>query len=120
MTGRGPSLALVAVTLLSVAASGFVAAANFLRLAFVRRQAAQLHVAESWMPVLGAAHVAAALGLLLGLRGVPVVGTAAAAGLVLYFVGALATHWRARDRAVGPALGFLVLSAAALAAWVAA
>lgn len=102
------------VTASAIAASVFVAAANFARCTFVRAQAAKLGVAESWMPVFGVLHAAAALGLLLGLLGVPAIGTAAAAGLVVYFVGALVVHVRARDYAVGPATVFLVLAASAL------
>lgn len=108
------SAAYTVVTLATIAASTFVAVANFLRLGFVRRQATQLGVSESWMPVFGALNAAAALGLLLGLAGVPLIGPAAAVGLVLYFVGALITHWRARDGAIGPAAAFLVLAVAAL------
>ena len=108
------SAAYVVVTLIAVAASTGVAVANFLRLGFVRRQAARLGISESWMPVLGALHAAAALGLLLGLAGVPLIGTAAAVGLVLYFVGALVTHRRARDPAIGPAAAFLLLAVATM------
>jgi hypothetical protein len=47
---------------------------------------------------------------------VPVLGTVAAIGLVLYFVGALRAHLRVRDHQIGGAVSFLVLAAAALAA----
>ncbi|MGP3960598.1 DoxX family protein [Nonomuraea sp. 3N208] len=55
-------------------------------------------VPESWLiwPI-GALKALGALGLALGLAGVPLVGTAAAAGLVLYFVCALYTHLRVSD-----------------------
>ncbi|GAA0351778.1 DoxX family protein [Actinoallomurus spadix] len=61
--------------------------------------------------------VAGAAGLLLGLAGVPLVGTAAAIGLILYFVCALYTHIRAHDYSVqfGLAGGFLALAVTALA-----
>ena len=114
-TARRLSAARAVVMLVTSAASGFVAIANFMRLTFVRRQAARLGVSESWIPVLGALNAAAALGLLLGVAGVPLIGTAAAAGLVLYFVGAIAAHRRARDDAIGPAAAFLLLAVAALA-----
>jgi hypothetical protein len=55
-------------------------------------------VSESWLvwPI-GALKALGALGLALGLLGVPFVGTAAAAGLILYFVCALYTHLRVSD-----------------------
>jgi hypothetical protein len=106
--------AYVVVTLMAIAASTFVAIANFIRLEFVLSTAAKVGVSESWMTTLGTLNAAAALGLLLGLIGVPLIGTAAAVGLVLYFVGAIITHLRARDHSTGPAAAFLVLAVAAL------
>ena len=106
--------AYVVVTLLAIAASTFVAIANFLRLNFVLGTASKVGVSESWMTTLGTLNAAAALGLLFGLIGVPPIGTAAAVGLVLYFVGAIITHLRARDYSIGPAAAFLVLAVAAL------
>jgi hypothetical protein len=54
--------------------------------------------------------------LLLGLAGVPLVGTAAAVGLVLFFVCAVYTHVRASDYSpqFALAVGFLVLAVATL------
>jgi hypothetical protein len=107
--------AYVVVTVLAIAASTFVAIANFLRLEFVLSTAAKVGVSESWMTTLGTLNAAAALGLLLGLIGVPPIGTAAAVGLVLYFVVAIIiTHLCARDYSIGPAAAFLVLAIAAL------
>ena len=51
----------------------------------------QVGVSESWKTTLGTFNAAAALGLLFGLISVPPVGTAAAVGLILYFVGAIIT-----------------------------
>jgi hypothetical protein len=106
--------AYVIVTLMAVAASAFVAVANFVRLEFVLTTAAKVSVPESWITMLGTLNAAAALGLLLGLVGVPLVGTAAALGLVMYFVGAIVTHLRVRDYSIGPAAAFLLLAVAAL------
>ncbi len=59
-----------------------------------------------------------AAGLLTGLV-VPALGTAAAIGVVLYFICAVTAHVRVRDRQIGGAVFFLLLAAAALAANVA-
>jgi hypothetical protein len=106
--------AYVVVTLMAIAASTFVAVANFMRLEFVLSTADKVSVPRSWITVLGSLNAAAALGLVVGLIGVPLVGTAAAIGLVLYFVGAIVTHLRARDYSIGPAAAFLLLAVAAL------
>ena len=46
--------------------------------------------------------------------GVPAVGIAAAAGLVLFFIGAIITHLRGQDYSFGLAIVFLFLAIAAL------
>ena len=106
--------AYVVVTLMAIAASTFVAIANFMRLKFVLVTAAKVGVPESWIAMLGTLNAAAALGLLLGVIGVPPIGTAAAIGLILYFVGAIITHLHARDHSIGPAAAFLLLAVATL------
>ena len=106
--------AYVVVTLMAIAANTFAATADFMRLKFALSTAAKLSVPESWMTMLGTLNAAAALGLLLGLIGVPLIGTAAAIGLILYFVGAIITHLRVRDYSIGPAAAFLLLAVAAL------
>jgi uncharacterized membrane protein len=65
---------------------------------------------------IGSLKTAGAVGLLLGLIGVPLVGAAAAIGLILFFVCAMYTHVRARDFSpqFGLATGFLLLALAAL------
>jgi hypothetical protein len=52
-------------------------------------------VPRSSLPLLVALKAAGAVGLLLGLLGAPVIGIAAGAGLVAFFVGAIVTHIRA-------------------------
>jgi hypothetical protein len=78
---------------------------------------ARAGVPESWLTFpIGTLKTAGAAGLLLGLAGVPLVGTAAAVGLVLFFVCAVYTHVRVGDYSpqFGLAVGFLVLAVATL------
>ena len=105
--------AYIAVTLLAAAANGYAATLDFLRHQKVLISMARLGVPEPWLPMLGILKAAGALGLLVGI-GVPVIGTAAAVGLVLFFVAAIITHLRARDYSLGPAVVFLLLAVAAL------
>lgn len=96
------STAYVVVALVTIAAntfSGVAAMTRFTPIMRTLRPALQrAGVPESWLvwPI-GALKAAGALGLLLGLIGVPVIGTAAAAGLILYFVCAAYTHVRVSD-----------------------
>lgn len=103
------------ITLLAAAANGYAACLNFVRAASVRSVADRLHVSHAWMIPFGTLLAAGAIGLLVGIA-VPVLGKAAAIGLILYFLCALRAHMRARDSHVGAAVSFLVLSVAALIA----
>jgi SNF family Na+-dependent transporter len=67
---------------------------------------------------LGTVLAAGAVGLLAGLI-VPALGTAAAIGLVVYCICALAAHLRVGDRQIGGAVFFLLLATAALTTGVA-
>lgn len=69
---------------------------------------ARVGIPERVIPGLGALEIAATLGLLIGLLWWPI-GLAAAIGSVAYFIGAIVTHLRARDNAIGPAAGMLVV-----------
>lgn len=104
----------VVVTLLTAAVSGLAAVANLTGHDYPASQADKLRVPRSWMRPLGVVLAAASLGLLGGFA-VPVLGTLAAAGLVLYFVCALCAHLRVGDNQLGPWSAFFCLSAAALA-----
>lgn len=70
-------------------------------------------VRQKWFPYLAALMLAGAVGLLVGIAFAPL-GIAAAAGVILYFVGALVAHLRVKDFALLPALVFLALAVAAL------
>ncbi|MFJ8661304.1 DoxX family protein [Streptomyces sp. NPDC093795] len=86
----------VVVTAVAAFMAGFSGGAIFVRAAFVVEPLAQYGVPRTWWNWLGAAKVAGALGLLVGFF-VPVIGTLAAVGLVLYFTGAFVTVLRARS-----------------------
>ncbi|WP_150254371.1 DoxX family protein [Nocardiopsis deserti] len=104
----------VLVTVLAVLANGGMAVADLLRARFVLANSAAVGVPESWLTALGLLKGAGALGLLLGLLGVPVVGAAAALGLTLFFVGAVVTHLRARNYALAYPLAYLALALGSL------
>jgi hypothetical protein len=89
------STAYVVVTVLWAAWLAFSAGALFFRVAWVVQPLAGYGVPASWWPWLGTAKAAGAAGLLVGLF-MPVVGVMAMIGLVLYFIGAVATVMRAR------------------------
>jgi hypothetical protein len=116
------STAYVVTALVTAAANTFSGVAAITRFApIMRTLRPALHkagVPESWLifPI-GILKAAGAIGLALGLLGVPLVGTAAAAGLVLYFVCALYTHLRVSDFSMQfyLAIVFLGLAVATLA-----
>jgi hypothetical protein len=95
-TGRELFTAYVVVTVVTSVANATAAIADFARAKQVLANAAELRISPSWLPLLGALKAAGAVGLLLGLFGVRLLGLAAATGLVLFFLGALAAHLRAR------------------------
>ena len=105
----------VLISVLAALANGYAASLNFVGAESVEVVADRVRVSRKWMIPLGMLLASGAVGLLVGLA-VPALGTAAAAGLVLYFACALSAHVRVRDRGVGGAVGFLVLALAALIA----
>jgi DoxX-like protein len=100
-------------TILAALANGGAACLNFVGAASVTVVADRVRVSRGWMAPLGTLLAAGAVGLLAGLA-VPALGTAAAIGLVLYFVCAVSVHLRVRDGHIGGAVFFLLLAAAAL------
>ena len=103
----------IVVTLLAAAANAFSATLDFIRYKQILINMAKVGVSESWITILGILKAAGALGLLIGI-GVPLIGIAAAVGLVLFFVAAIIAHLRARDYSFGLAVVFLLLAVAAL------
>jgi hypothetical protein len=88
--------AYVAITVVAAIAYAFAAVLNFTHNKSVAETAERLRVPVSWQVPLGFLLAAGSLGLLAGFA-VPALGTAAACGLVLYFLGAAGAHIRARD-----------------------
>lgn len=112
---RGMYIIYLAATIVAALANGYAAYLNFSGAASVKVAADKVQVSQKWMIPFGTLLAAGAGGLLVGLA-VPVLGAAAAIGLVLYFICALIAHIRVHDRSVGGVVSFLVLAAAALAA----
>lgn len=105
-------LATVAVTAVVTIA---IAIADFIPAPFVLANSAQVGVPRSWLPLLGALKLAGGAGLVIGLAGIPLIGVAAAAGLVAFFIGAVVTHLRAGVLYnIGFPAAYLLLSGASL------
>ena len=102
------------ITVLAAVASGYAACLNFVGVESVKVVADRVQVSRRWMLPLGALLASGAGGLLAGFA-VPVLGTAAAIGLVLYFICAVTAHLRVRDHQISGAVFFLLLAATALA-----
>ncbi len=103
----------VIVTVFAAATNIFSATLDFIHYKQILINMARVGVSESWLTTLGILKAAGALGLLIGIR-VPLIGIAAAIGLVLFFVAAIITHLLGRDYSFGLAIVFLLLAVAAL------
>lgn len=105
------------VTLLAIGANGFSGLAALLHFKPIVPGMVKAGVPQSWLTFpIGTLKTAGALGLLLGLFGVPLIGPMAAVGLILFFVCAVYTHLLAGDYSpqFGLALAFLLIAVAAL------
>lgn len=110
----------VIVTVAAIVANIYAAAADFTRADFALANSIKVGVPASWLPILGALKTAGALGLLLGLAGVPYIGVAAAIGLVLFFLGAIGVHLRAHEHHfITTTVGYFLMATAALVAAIA-
>jgi hypothetical protein len=102
------------VTILAAAANLSFAALDFSRSEWVIGNMTTVGLPPESLFPLGALKAAGGAGILLGIA-VPPIGIAAAIGLILFFVGAIATHLRAHVGNLQYPGGFLVLAAASLA-----
>jgi hypothetical protein len=104
--------AYLTVTLLAAVFTAIASVTYLMGHAYPKAQLDMKRLPQSWMPMLGVILAAGSLGLVAGFA-VPLVGELAAAGLVLYFVGALIAHLRVGSRdLVGWAVFFVTVVAA--------
>jgi len=87
--------AYIVVTIFTAAANTYAAIVDFRRPQWVVDNITKWGGSHSWLFPVGALKAAGALGLLVGVCA-PLIGVAAAIGLVLFFVGAIAVVMRAR------------------------
>lgn len=88
-----PYLVVTAITIIMNAGA---TAADITHAGFVMKTSAEVGVPRSWLPGLALLKGAGAAALVLGVVGFRTIGLAGAAGLVLFFVGAVIAHIRAR------------------------
>ncbi len=106
-------IAYVVVTVVVAVAVSYAAVLSLAGAESVKAVADEVRVPQKWMIPFGFLLACGAAGLLTGLA-VPVLGTAAAIGLVVYFICAVSAHVRVRDPKVAGAVSFLVMAVAAL------
>ncbi|KPI20506.1 hypothetical protein OK074_1335 [Actinobacteria bacterium OK074] len=105
--------AYVTVTILGAVFNGAAAVTYLIGHEYPKTQADMKGIPRKWVPVLGLLLAAGTVGLLAGLA-VPLLGTLAAVGLVLYFVGAIFAHLRVGSRNIVGGIVFLATAVAAL------
>ena len=103
------------IVIATIVANLSIALADFASAKFVLNNSAEVGVSTRWLPMLGALKAAGAAGLLLGLLAVRPIGIAAALGLVVFFISAVAAHVRARVfYNIAFSMGYLALAVASL------
>lgn len=105
--------AYITVTLLGAVFNGAAAVTYLIGHEYPKTQADMKGIPRKYVPVLGMLLAAGTAGLLAGLA-VPDLGTLAASGLVLYFIGAIFAHLRVGSRNIVGGIVFLATAAAAL------
>lgn len=105
--------AYVTVTILGAVFNGAAAVTYLIGHEYPKTQADMKGLPRKWVPVLGMLLAAGTAGLLAGLA-VPLLGTLAASGLVLYFIGAIIAHLRVGSRDIVGGIVFLATAVAAL------
>jgi DoxX-like family len=104
----------IVVTALAAVMTAFSAYAAITGAPWVRDNLLKYGVPRVWLVPLGIVKLAGAFGLMAGI-GVPVIGIAAAFGLIVYFAGAIVTVVRARYFShIAYPVAFLMAPAASL------
>lgn len=93
--GSAMSTGYLVLALVTAAVNVWAAIGDFLHTPSTMKNVATVEVPPSWLVPLGLLKAAGAVGLLVGII-VPVIGVAAATGLVLFFVCAVFAHLRVR------------------------
>ena len=106
--------AYVTITIIASVFTGIAAVTYLIGHEYPKAQADMKRVPRSWVPGLGALLAAGSLGLLAGFA-VSLLGTLAAVGLVLYFLGAFIAHLRVGSRQLVGWAVFFSIAVAALA-----
>ena len=111
--------AYIIATILTAAANIYAAIVDFRRPRWVLDNMTKWGGSHSWLFTLGVLKAVGALGLLVGID-VPLIGLAAAVGLVLFFIGAIAVVRRVRwySHLPWPA-AYLLLGIGSLVLWLA-
>jgi hypothetical protein len=105
--------AYIVVSLLTAAALIFSATADFIRYERVLANMNRAGVRQSWLTTLATLKAAGVIGILIGI-GVPLIGAAAAIGVILFFTGAIVTHIRAHWYSFTYPAVYLLLAVATL------
>ncbi|WP_433220675.1 DoxX family protein [Microtetraspora malaysiensis] len=104
----------VAAAVVAAAMNVWAASTDFRRAESAMANATKVEVPPSWLLPLGALKFAGAIGLIAGIA-VPLVGVAAAIGLVLFFVCAIFAHLRVSWYSALPfPIAFLLVAVVAL------
>jgi len=105
--------AYILINTMLAAALAVSAVLDFIRYEPILVNMTRARVPVSLLTMLGTLKAAGALGLMIGFS-VPIIGTAAAVGVILFFVGAILTHLRVRDYSFGLAALFLLVAVTTL------
>lgn len=90
------TVALISATIVCIVANAFIAIADYVKAGFVLKNSAEVHVPLRALPYLATLKLAGAAGLVVGLVAAPWLGVAAGTGLIVFFIGAVVAHLRAR------------------------
>lgn len=90
-----PTVTIIVVSI-TVTMNIAIVIGDVVRSKFVVANSREVGVPDSWLLTLAALKSAGAVGLVIGVAGLPAVGILAGAGLTLFYLSALIAHVRAR------------------------